>query len=97
MCFYLCGCHELLDDFVSIIAKVHRESMGKQDQYGFEFPTHLANLSNGNSWQRSWERSFKQLMEQMLQFARDAHGEDPEMVILRRVSLRRLFLGFCGH
>lgn len=45
--FYLCDFHELVDDvvpevrdFVSIIAKVHRESMGKKDRYGFDLPTH---------------------------------------------------------
>ena len=97
MWFYLCDFHELLDDivpevhdFVSIIAKVHKESMGKQDQYGFDLPTHLANLPNDNSWQRSWERFFKQLMEQMLRFDHDAHGEDPEMVILRKGLLEKV-------
>ncbi len=94
--FYLGDFHEMLDDvpevqsFVSIIAKVHEESMGKSDRYGFEVPTHLAHLPNDNSWQNSWEAFFRQLIEQMLRFDDNAHGQDPDMETLREGLLNKV-------
>lgn len=56
--FYLCDFHNLVEDvvpevreFVSIIAKVHEESMGKEHRCGFDMLTHLIRLPHDNSWQ----------------------------------------------
>ena len=36
-------------DFVELVAKVHKDSMGKETRYGFHVPTHLANIPNDNT------------------------------------------------
>ncbi len=43
-------------DFVPIIVHIHKASMGKSQigKYGFQVPTHLANIPNDNTWQDSW-------------------------------------------
>jgi len=68
-------------EFVSVIAKVHRESIGKEDRYEFDIPAHLAHLPNDNSWQNSWEEFFPQLMEQMFRFENDAHLQDLKLEV----------------
>ena len=88
--FYLCDFHDMADEvpevssFVSIIAKVHKESMGKKIQYGFELPTHLANIPNDNTWQSSWETWYTRAMEKMLEVEQEAHGEDRELESLKQ-------------
>jgi len=77
-------------DFVSIIAKVHIESMGKESRYGFDLPTHLAHLPNNKNWQSSWEAFFKQLMEQMLGFDEDAYVQHSEMNTLKKDLLKKV-------
>ena len=56
--FYLCDFHDMVDEvpeidrFVSIVAQVYKE------RYGFHVATHLANITNDNTWQTSWESFF---------------------------------------
>ena len=94
--FYLTNFHDLVDEvpdvhkFVSIIAQVHKESMGKENRYGFDLRTHLAHLPNDNNWQMSWETFFRQLIEQMLRFDDDAHGQDAEMDDLKENLLNKV-------
>lgn len=87
--FYLCEFHYLIDrmpdpqSFVSIIAKVHEKSNGKSDWYGFDLPTHLANIPNDNAWQSSWQLWFAQAMRKMFQMVEQAHGRDEELEALK--------------
>ncbi|KAL9043839.1 MAG: hypothetical protein Q9214_002984, partial [Letrouitia sp. 1 TL-2023] len=96
MWFYLCDYHDLVDElpeidsFVSIVAKVHRESMGQEDQYGFDVPTHLANIPNDNSWQSSWETFFANLMVRMFQVEEKAHDRDEELEELKESMLSKV-------
>ncbi|KAG8529169.1 uncharacterized protein KY384_005804 [Bacidia gigantensis] len=88
--YYLCDFHDLvdevpaLDQFVSVIASLHNDSLGKEQRYGFHVPTHLANIPNNNEWQDTWEAFFKQLMERMMQVEADAHPPDDEFEGLKQ-------------
>ncbi|KAJ4302694.1 hypothetical protein N0V90_001584 [Kalmusia sp. IMI 367209] len=94
--FYVSEFHDMVDelpdvkDFVNIVSKVHRASMGKSPtgKFGFAVPTHLANIPNDNSWQDSWETYFTQLMKAMYVFEKQTQGEDEE--------LERLFDALCN-
>lgn len=88
--FYLCDFHDMREEvpehrkFVSLVAKVHRESMGKEKQYGFDVPTHLANVPNDNTRKSSWEDWFAQAMKQMFQIEELAHGKEDELDVLKK-------------
>ena len=88
--FYLCDFHHLKDEvpdpkrFVSIVATLHKATMGRSKQYGFDVPTHLANIPNDNTWQDSWEVWFAQAMRKMLHIEEEAHGKDDELEPLKR-------------
>lgn len=87
--FYLCAFHDMEDDvpdvrnFVSIVSKIHKESLGKSSRYGFQVPTFLANLPNDNTWQDSWEVWFAQAMKQMFAIEELSHGKDDELEVLK--------------
>lgn len=88
--FYLCDFRDMVEEvpktrhFVSLIAKVHRESMGKNERFGFDVPTYLACVPNDNTWQTSWEVWFSQAMKQMFRIEEMAHGKDDELDILKK-------------
>ena len=88
--FYLCDFHDLANEVpgyqevVSIIVKVHKNSMGRKDRYGFDIPTYLENIPNDNTWQDSWEVWFVQAKRQMFQIEGMAHGEDEELNPLKK-------------
>ena len=94
--FYLCDFHNMKDEvpeigrFVSIVAKLHRDSMGKEERYGFEMPTHLANIPNDNTWQSTWETFFAQLMRKMFQVNGEAHGRDEDLEQLQDTILSKV-------
>ena len=101
MWFYLCDFHDMVDkvptinQLVPTVAKVHNDSMGKKDRYGFHVPTHLANIPNDNTWQDSWEAFFQQLMIRMFEVegsaqAYDKAYEDIKQDILAKVIPRLL-------
>ena len=101
MWFYLCDFHDMVDEvpaidrFVALIAAVHKDSMGKEHRYGFDVPTHLANIPNDNTWQHSWEEFFTQLMIRMFNVeetahARDEHFEELKTFLLQKVIPRLL-------
>ncbi|CAE7215502.1 Fructosamin-kin multi-domain protein [Pyrenophora teres f. teres] len=85
--FYLCEFHDMVEEvphprtFVSIVAGVHKASMGKSPngRYGFGVPTHLANVPNNNTWQDSWEAWYTGAMEAMYNFEKSTHGVDEEL------------------
>jgi len=85
--FYVCEFHNMIDklpdidDLVNIVAKVHRDSMGKSPtgKFGFAVPTHLANIPNDNTWQDTWEKFFTQAMQYMYEFEKTTQGVDKEM------------------
>jgi protein-ribulosamine 3-kinase len=85
--FYVCEFHDMLDELpdvselVDIVAKVHRASMGNSPtgKFGFDAPTHLANIPNDNSWQDTWEAFFKQLMQSMYEHEKLTQGPDEEL------------------
>lgn len=87
--FYLCDFHEMTEEvpehqqFVSLVTKYHKESMGKKKQYGFDLPTHLACIPNDNTWQSSWEVWFSQAMRQMFRIEETAHGKEHELDLLK--------------
>lgn len=87
--FYLCAFHDMKDNipdprsFVSVVSKIHKESLGKSSQYGFHVPTHLANLPNDNTWQDKWEVWFTQAMRQMFVLEEASHGQDDELDLLK--------------
>ncbi|KAF2647316.1 hypothetical protein K491DRAFT_723543 [Lophiostoma macrostomum CBS 122681] len=95
--FYLCEFRDMInvvldvEKLVSLVVKVHKASMGKspRGQYGFEVPTHLANLFVDNTWKDSWERWFTQAMRTMYDLEKQAQGQDDE--------LDDLFLGLCDR
>ncbi|KAL8832478.1 MAG: hypothetical protein Q9191_000248 [Dirinaria sp. TL-2023a] len=86
MWFYLAEYHDMTDEvpdpqqFVSIIVKIHRESSGKSPtgKFGFEVPTHLANIPNDNEWEETWEKFFTKAMSRMLELEELAHGKDDQ-------------------
>ena len=94
--FYLCDFHDMVDEvpavdrFVSIVARVHQNSMGKEDRYGFGVPTHLANIPNDNSWQSSWETFFAQLMIRMFEIEGEAHDRDEKLEELKEGMLGKV-------
>jgi protein-ribulosamine 3-kinase len=85
--FYVCEFHDMLDEvpdvseLVDIVAKVHRASMGNSPtgKFGFDAPTHLANIPNDNTWQDTWEAFFTQLMQSMYEHEKLTQGEDEEL------------------
>ena len=87
--FYLCAFHDMSDAvpdaraFVSVVSKIHKESLGKNSQYGFHVPTHLANLPNDNTWQDTWTVWFTQAMRQMFALEEASHGQDDELDLLK--------------
>ena len=87
--FYLCAFHDMSDAvpdaraFVSVVSKIHKESLGKNSQYGFHVPTHLANLPNDNTWQDTWTVWFTQAMKQMFALEEASHGQDDELDLLK--------------
>ena len=96
MWFYLCDFHDMIDEvpeidrFVSIVARLHKTSLGKEERYGFHVPTHLANIPNDNTWQKSWELFFTQLMVCMFQVEQKAHAHDEELESLKQVMLEKV-------
>lgn len=94
--FYLCEFRNMVDQmpdpqsFVSLIAKVHTESMGHSDEYGFDIPTHLANIPNNNTWQSSWQVWFAQAMRKMFVLEEEAHGRDVELESLKEAMFDKV-------
>lgn len=88
--FYISDFHDFANEvpeyqkFVPIIVKVHKDSMGKKERYGFDIPTYLANIPNDNTWQDSWEAWFAQAMRQMFRIEETAHGVDEELNALKK-------------
>ena len=86
MWFYLAEYHDMVDEvpdpqqFVSIIVKIHQESVGKSPtgKFGFDVPTHLANIPSDNGWEDTWEKFFTKAMKRMLQLEELSHGKDDE-------------------
>ncbi|KAK4694508.1 hypothetical protein P7C71_g3089, partial [Lecanoromycetidae sp. Uapishka_2] len=86
MWFYLAEYHDMVGEvpdprkFVSIIVKIHKESMGKSPngKFGFDVPTHLANIPCDNDWEETWERFFTKAMKRMLALEELSHGKDDE-------------------
>lgn len=89
--FYVSAFHNMVnkvpepEDFVSIIANVHRTSMGQSPngKYGFQVPTHLANIPNDNTWQASWEAWFTQAIKQMFLFEEAVQGKNGRLEELK--------------
>ena len=85
--FYMCDFHDMTDDlpdirkFCAIVAKIHRDSMGKSPngKYGFHVTTHLAYVENDNTWRDSWEEWYVAAMKRMLEEEENSHGSDPEL------------------
>jgi len=90
--FYLCEFHDMVDEvpepseFVPIIVQIHKASMGNSPggKYGFQVPTHLANIPNDNTWQTSWEAWFSQAMRKMFAVEEQAHGKDERLERLKK-------------
>ena len=82
--FYLAEYHDMVDElpdprqFVSIIVKIHQESMDKSPsgKFGFDVPTHLANIPIDNDWEETWETFFTKAMKRMLELEELSHGKD---------------------
>ncbi|KPM41145.1 hypothetical protein AK830_g5440 [Neonectria ditissima] len=91
MWFYLSHFHDMVDkvpepqEFVSVIAQIHKDSMGNSPtgKYGFQVSTHLAYIPNDNTWQTSWEVWFTQAMRQMFTVEEKAHGKDENLELLK--------------
>lgn len=66
--------------FVSIIVKIHQESMAKSPigNFGFDVTTHLANIPCDNDWEETWEKFFAKAMKRMLEVDELSHGHDDE-------------------
>ena len=69
-----------VQQFVSIIVKIHQESAGKSPngKFGFDVPTHLANSPNDNGWETTWEAFFAKAMRRMLEYEELSHGKDDQ-------------------
>lgn len=82
--FYLAEHHNMVEKvpdpqkFVSIIAKIHQESMGKSPtgKFGFDVPTHLANITVENGWEKTWEIFFSKAMHSMFEIEALSQGKD---------------------
>ena len=99
MWFYLAEYHDMVDkvpdpqQFVCIIAKIHQESMGKSPtgNFGFDVPTHLANIPIDNDWEETWEKFFTKAMKRMLELEELSYGRaDEEFEELKRKLLTRV-------
>jgi len=61
MWFYLCYFYDMAGEvpepkeFVLVVVQIQKSRMDKSPngEYGFHVPTHLSNLPNSNTWQKS--------------------------------------------
>ena len=91
--FYLAEYHDMVDDvpdpreFVSIIVKIHQESMGHAPggRFGFHVPTHLANIPIDNKWQDSWEAWYTIALQQMFSLEELSHEKNAEFEALKEL------------
>lgn len=87
--FYLSDFHEMtqqvpeVQKFVSIVAKLHKDSMGKETRFGLDLTTHLADRPNDNTWQNSWEMWYTQALKKMFEIEELSHGQDDELDSLK--------------
>ena len=99
MWFYLAEYHDMVDEipnphhFVSVVARLHRESMGKSPngQFGFHVPTHMANIAILNGVDQSWESWYTKAMTSIFQIEQKLHDEyDEEFEKLKDGTLKKV-------
>ena len=102
--FYLAEHHNMVNtvpniqQFVPMVVKIHQKSMGRSPtgKFGFDVPTHLANIPVDNDWEETWEEFFTKAMKRMLEWEELSHGradeefEDLKQKLLNKVIPRLL-------
>ena len=102
--FYICAFHNMEDEvvpearnFVSVISKIHEDSMRHSSEYcsrfqtyGFPVTTHLANIPNDNTWQPTWEAWFLQAMKRIFEVEERSHGKDDELEVLKEALYEKV-------
>ncbi|KFY36873.1 hypothetical protein V495_07537 [Pseudogymnoascus sp. VKM F-4514 (FW-929)] len=96
--FFMAEYHDMTDDLPDVqdlsalIAKLHRDSMGKSPngKYGYHVPTHLGNIANDNTWTDTWEEFFTVAMKRMLMLEEKSHGQDPELTELSKALIEKV-------
>jgi protein-ribulosamine 3-kinase len=96
MYFYLAEFHEMIEEvpdpiqFVDIVAKLHRDSLGRSPdgKFGFHVPTHLANIPNKPGWKDTWEETYAEALKTMMEFEALSQGtDDDEFEELKKQTL----------
>ncbi|KAK2881769.1 hypothetical protein FQN49_000436 [Arthroderma sp. PD_2] len=65
-------------EFVTRLAKLHRDSQSPNGKFGFHLPTYSGNLPQMTEWEDSWEVFFAKNLRWALKLELDVHGPDPE-------------------
>jgi protein-ribulosamine 3-kinase len=84
-----------VQDLVSIIVKIHKDSAGQSPdgKFGFHVPTHLGYIANNNSWEDSWEKWFTNAMIRIFDEEERSHGDDDtqeELEVLKKGLLEKV-------
>ena len=84
-----------VQDLVSIIVKIHKDSAGRSPdgKFGFHVPTHLGYIANNNSWEDSWEKWFTNAMIRIFDEEERSHGDDDtqeELEVLKKGLLEKV-------
>lgn len=94
--FYMSGFIEMYEDLPSAsgwaraVSTLHLNSMGNSPtgQFGFQVPTHLANVAINNTWNPSWEAFWAQQMKSLFQHEENIHETaDVELEMLKTAFL----------
>ena len=64
---------------VSILAKLHRNSISPTGKFGFPVPTYKGYAPMNNEWCNRWEDWFARQFRMDVQFEQSVRGPDPEM------------------
>lgn len=102
--FYLCEFVEMYDDLPSphdwaaTVSELHLNSMGKSPtgQFGFQVPTHLANVPVDNTWNSTWEAFWVQQMKSLFDQDEQVHGSDEELRVLKTSYLEMAIPRYLG-
>ncbi|KAF6821888.1 hypothetical protein CPLU01_12336 [Colletotrichum plurivorum] len=102
--FYVCDFVEMIDklpgarQWATAVSGLHLSSMGRSPtgQFGFQVPTHLANVPIDNTWNPSWESFWRQQMKSLFDQDDCVHGTDEELTALNIYSFTA-DLGICRN
>ena len=72
-------CRHLMALILSILARLHRDSVSPTGMFGFPVPTYKGHAPVNNEWCDRWEDWFARQFRMDVQFEQSVRGPDPEM------------------